>query len=254
MWVNNEVGTIQPIARIAELAHRVGARLHCDAIQAAGKLPVDVTAAGVDLLSVAGHKLRGPLGAAALWVKRRIRLLPLVHGGHQERSRRAGTENVAAIVGLGAAAARARALVAGGAADRIAVLGERLRQGLCARVPDTALNGDLQRRLGAIVNLRFRGVDGEAVLHELDREGVIVSTGSACSAAQPGPSHVLLAMGLAPEDAHASVRFSLGDDNDDAEVERMLEVVPQVVERLRALGADDSRGPAPPTMTHTGAR
>jgi cysteine desulfurase len=254
MWVNNEVGTVQPIAEIAALAHRAGARMHCDAIQAAGKLAIDVTEAEVDLLSLAGHKFHGPLGAAALWIRRRVRLTPLVHGGHQERSRRAGTENVAAIVGLGAAAARARAHVAGGASARVALLGERLRAGLCARVPDTALNGDPARRLGSIVNLRFGGVDGEAALHELDREGVIVSTGAACSAAQAGPSHVLLALGQSPEEAHASVRFSLGDDNEDADVDRMLEVVPQVVDRLRALGADNPRDPRPSTMAHTGAR
>ena len=165
----------------------------------------------VDLLSLAAHKLHGPLGAAALFVRRRTRLVPLVHGGHQERSRRAGTENLPAIVGFGAAAVHAARWLEGDGPARLEARGEALRAGLEAAVPDTRLNGDRDRRLRSIVNLCFAGVDGEAVLHELDRAGITVSTGSACSAATPGPSHVLIAMGLRPEDAHASVRFSLGE-------------------------------------------
>jgi cysteine desulfurase len=247
MWVNNEVGTIQPVAEIAALARDAGARFHCDAIQAAGKIGIDVDATGADLLSLAGHKFGGPLGAAALWVRRRTRLVPLVHGGHQERGRRAGTENLAAIVGLGAAAERARGRIASGAIARIEALGERLSAGLLEHVPGAALNGDPERRLASIVNVRFPGADGEAVLHELDREGVTVSTGSACSAAQPGPSHVLIAMGLTPEDAHASVRFSLGEDNDEADVAAIVDVVPSVLHRISELGsADHTHRPAPP--------
>jgi len=238
MWANNEIGTVQPVARIAELAHRAGARFHCDAVQAVGKQKVAVEEAGVDLLSLAGHKFHGPLGAAALFVRRRTRLVPLVHGGHQERSRRAGTENLAAIAGLGAAAERAALRLESDEPRRLGALGERLRRGLVERVPLTALNGDEVRRLPTIVNLRFEGVDGEAVLHELDRIGITVSTGSACSAATPGPSHVLMALGLRAEDAHASVRFSLGEGNSDADVEYILENVPKVVERLRALAGD----------------
>ena len=235
MAANNEVGTIQPVAEIAAIAHAAGARFHCDAVQAAGKIPVRVDEWGVDLLSLAAHKLEGPLGAAALYVRRRTRLVPLVHGGHQERSRRAGTENLPAIVGLGAAAARAAQRLAAGEGARLAALGESLRRGLIAALPGTRLNGDPERRLPGLVNLCFAGVDGEAVLHELDRAGITVSTGSACSAASPGPSHVLIAMGLAPEDAHASVRFSLGASNREADVERILEITPPVAERLRAL-------------------
>jgi cysteine desulfurase len=235
MWVNNEVGTVQPVREIAAAAHTAGALVHCDAVQAAGKLPIAVNESGADLLSLAGHKFGGPPGAAALFVRRRLRLVPLVHGGHQERSRRAGTENLPALAGLGAAAERAARRLAAGEPARLGLLGERLRAGLLAACPDTVLNGHSERRLPAIVNLCFRGVDGEAVLHELDRLGISVSTGSACSAASPGPSHVLTAMGLSPQDAHASVRVSLGEGNDDADVDWILKVTPDAVARLRAL-------------------
>jgi cysteine desulfurase len=160
----------------------------------------------------------------------------MVHGGRHERGRRAGTENLAAIVGMGVAALRARANLASGVPQRVAALGEKLVALLLSRVANTTLNGDLNRRAGGVVNVCFAGVDGEAVLHELDRQGVQVSTGSACSSGEPGPSHVLTAMGLRPEDAHASVRFSLGDDNEEAEIDRIGELVPPIVERLRALG------------------
>jgi len=243
MWVNNEVGTLQPIAEIAGLAHAAGARVHCDAVQAVGKLPVDVGEVGVDLLSLAGHKFQGPPGAGALYARRRTRLVALVHGGHQERSRRAGTENLAAIVGLGAAAERARARLAG-ETEALAALGERLRAGLTSRIPASRLNGDPERRLKTIVNLCFTGVDGEAVLHELDLQGITVSTGSACSAASPGPSHVLIALGLRPEDAHASVRFSLGKGIREDDIDTILTVTPPVVERLRALGGREAPSPA----------
>jgi len=235
MLVNNEIGTIQPVAETARLAREAGALVHCDAVQAAGKLPLDVAALGVDLLTLAGHKFHGPLGAAALYVRRRVRVAPQVHGGHQERSRRAGTENLPAIVGLGAAAERARRALAEGVPARVAALGERLLEGLLRQVPSARLNGDRTRRLGGLVNVCFEGVDGEAVLHELDRAGITVSTGSACSAASPGPSHVLTALGLRPEDAHASVRFSLGEGTDGSDVDRIVTTTAAVVERLRAL-------------------
>jgi cysteine desulfurase len=242
MLVNNEIGTVQPVAEIARLAHAAGSRVHCDAVQAVGKLPVDVAALEVDLLSLAGHKFHGPPGAAALFVRRRTRLVPLTLGGHQERSRRAGTENLPAAVGLGVAAERAAATLASGTPRRIAALGARLVDGLLSRVDGVVLNGDRERRLASIANLRFAGVDGEAVLHELDLEGITVSTGSACSAASPGPSHVLMALGLRPEDAHASVRFSLGEENDEADVDRIIAATLGVVTRLRALGGAEARG------------
>ncbi len=235
MAVNNETGALQPVDEIGPLVHHAGALFHVDAVQAAGKVPLAVDGCQADLLTVSGHKLHGPLGAAALFVRRRVRLVPLVHGGRQERGRRAGTENLAAIVGVGAASARARAQLAAGGARRVEALGERLLAELLRRVPDTRLNGDLNQRVGGIVNVCFAGVDGEAVLHELDAAGVSVSTGSACSSGEPGPSHVLLAMGLRPEDAHASVRFSLGTDTQDDDIEYVAEVTPPIVERLRAL-------------------
>jgi cysteine desulfurase len=255
MWVNNETGAIQPVREIAAIAHAAGARYHCDAIQAVGKLPVDAEASGVNLLSLAAHKFHGPPGVAALRVHRRIRLVPLVHGGHQERSRRAGTENLPAIAGLGVAAEEARAWLEGPGPARVHALGDRLLDGLVARVPGARLNGDRERRLGSIVNVCFPGVDGEAMLHELDRVGITVSTGSACSAASPGPSHVLIAMGLSPEEAHASVRFSLGAENDEAEVDAILEEVPRAIGRLRTLAANEGARPprAEPTI-RTAAR
>jgi cysteine desulfurase len=240
MWANNEVGTLQPVAEIAALARAAGAKFHTDAVQAVGKVPVDVNAAGADLLSIAAHKLYGPLGAAALYVRRRTRLVPLIHGGHQERERRAGTENLPALAGFGAAAERAALRLAPEHA-RLAELGERLLEGLLAAVPGARLNGHRVARVPGIVNVCFAGVDGEALLHELDVQGVTVSTGSACSAGSPGPSHVLVAMGLGPEEAHASVRFSLGAGNDETDVNHVLAVTPRAIERLRALADPSAR-------------
>lgn len=235
MWVNNETGTIQPVAELAEVAHRVGARFHCDAVQAAGKLPVDVTATGIDLLTIAGHKFNGPLGAAALIVRRRLRLKPIVTGGQQERARRAGTENLPAIAGFGLACARAAARLAEGHAAAVASMGERLWVGLKAIVPSAKLHAGNAPRLASIVNVGFPGVEGEALLHELDARGITVSTGSACSAASPGPSPVLLAMGLSADDAHASVRFSTGDGTSEADIDFVVSAVPQAIAALRAL-------------------
>ena len=235
MAVNNETGVIQPLEEVGPLVKECGALFHVDAMQAPGKLAIAVDGWQADLLSVAAHKFHGPLGAAALFVRRRTRLEPEIRGGQHERGLRAGTENVAAIVGMGVAARRAREALAGGEPGRVAELGERLLASLLAGVSHTRLNGDLNRRVGSIVNVCFAGVDGEAVLHELDHAGIEVSTGSACSSAEPGPSHVLLAMGLDPEDAHASVRFSLGEETTEEEVARIGEVTPPVVERLRAL-------------------
>jgi cysteine desulfurase len=235
MAINNETGVEQPIRELAALAHAAGARFHCDAVQAAGKRQIVVDGLGVDLLSLAGHKFHGPLGAAALYVRRRTRLVPVIHGGHQERSRRAGTENVAAIVGLGAAAERAGHRLRGGEPTALEDLGTRLLETLLASVSHSRLNGDRAHRLRTIVNLCIPGVDGELALRELDRAGITISTGSACSAATPGPSHVLTAMGLSAEDAHASVRFSIGEGVTREDVEYLGTIVPSVVSRLRTM-------------------
>ena len=236
MALNNETGVLQPIEELGALVKQAGAVFHVDAVQAPGRIAIAVDGWQADLVSIAAHKFHGPLGAAALFVRRRTRLEPIVRGGQHERGLRAGTENVAAIVGMGVAATRARLALAGGAPARVSELGDRLLAELLAKVSDTTLNGDLNRRAGGTINVCFAGVEGEAVLHELDRAGIEVSTGSACSHALAGPSHVLIAMGLTPDQAHASVRFSLGEDNTEQDVIRIGEVVPPVVQRLRALG------------------
>ena len=236
MAVNNETGVRQPIEELGPLVKQAGAQFHVDAVQAPGRIAIAVDGWQADLVSLAAHKFHGPQGAAALFVRRRTRLEPLVRGGAHERGLRAGTENVSAIVGMGVAAMLTRQALAAGEPERVAALGDRLLATILGAVPEVSLNGDLSRRVGGTLNLCFAGVDGEAVLHELDREGIEVSTGSACSHALAGPSHVLLAMGLSPDEAHASVRFSLGMTNDDTDVVRIGEVVPTVVRRLRALG------------------
>ncbi len=236
MAVNNETGVLQPIEAIGAYVKQAGAVFHVDAVQAPGRIAIAVDGWQADLVSIAAHKFHGALGAAALFVRRRTRLEPLVRGGQHERGLRAGTENIAAIVGMGVAATRARLALANGVPQRVSELGDRLLAEVLAKVPDTALNGDLNARAGGTINVSFAGVEGEAVLHELDREGIEVSTGSACSHALAGPSHVLLAMGLTPDEAHASVRFSLGEDNTEADVLRIGEALPPVVARLRALG------------------
>ena len=234
MWVNNETGVVQPIEAIGERVRRAGARFHIDAVQAVGKVPVRFADLPCDLLSLAGHKFYGPLGAAALIARRRTRLVPLVHGGHQERSRRAGTENLTAIVGLGAAAELAMTRLESGRHEAEA-LGGRLLERLESGVDGVRLNGHRERRISSVLNVAFEGVDGEAMLHELDLAGITVSTGSACSAASAGPSHVLLAMGRTPEEAHASVRYSLGEGLEEADVETIVRETRSAIARLSKL-------------------
>ena len=233
MHANNEIGTLQPVAKLAAIAHRHGALLHTDAVQTAGKLPVDVAALGVDLLSLSAHKFNGPKGVGALWMRRGMRLIAPTTGGRQERNRRAGTENVPAIVGLGVAARLAAGKLAAEAA-RLGALRNRLEAGLLDRVPDSTVNGGGER-VPNTTNISFPGVEAEALLIALDLEGVAVSTGSACSSGTLEPSHVLRAMGLTPRRAQSSIRFSLGLGNTDADVERVLDVLPPLVARLRAL-------------------
>jgi cysteine desulfurase len=234
MHANNEIGTIQPIAELAQLAHARGALLHTDAVQSLGKIPVDVRALGADLLSLSAHKFNGPKGAGALWIKRGTRLLPTVTGGKHERNRRAGTENVPAIVGLGVAARLAGGKL-GAEAARVAALRDRLEEGILGGVPGTAVNGARGSRVPNTSNISFDRVEAESLLIALDLEGIAVSTGSACSSGTLEPSHVLRAMGLSTHRTQNSLRFSLGMFSTDAEVDRVVEVLPRLVEKLRGL-------------------
>jgi cysteine desulfurase len=234
MHANNEIGTIQPVAQLARIAKARGALFHTDAVQTAGKIPLDVKALGVDLLSISAHKFYGPKGAGALWIRRGVRLLPPMTGGKQERSRRAGTENVAGIIGLGVAAQLARGKMSA-EADRLAALRDRLEEGILATVSGTAVNGARSPRVPNTTNVSFDRIEAESLLIGLDLAGIAVSTGSACSSGTLEPSHVLKAMGFPAHRTQNSIRFSLGTANTDADVDRVLEVLPGVVEKLRNL-------------------
>ena len=234
MYANNELGTIQPIAEIAAIARAHGALMHTDAVQAAGKIPLDAKALGVDLLSISGHKIYGPKGVGALYARRPTRLEPLSYGGHHERDRRPGTENVAGIAGLGGAAVLARRSLAIENV-RVAALRDRLEHGILERVEEAAVNGDSTRRVPNTSSICFDYVEGEALVIALDLKGVACSTGAACSSGAIEPSHVLTAIGLGSEQARASLRFSLGRQNTEAEVDQLLEILPPVVARLRDL-------------------
>jgi len=234
MHANNEIGTIQPIAELSAIAHERGALMHTDAVQSAGKIPVDVRALGVDLLSLSAHKFNGPKGAGALWIKRGTRLQPILTGGKHERNRRAGTENVPAIVGMGVAARLAIAKMSGEAA-RVRALRDRLEEGILRAVPGTAVNGARTARVPNTTNISFDRVEAESLLIALDLEGVAVSTGSACSSGTLEPSHVLRAMGLPAHRTQNSLRFSLGMFSTEEEVDHVIEVLPRLVEKLRGL-------------------
>ncbi len=234
MHANNEIGTIQPIAEIAAVAHERGALMHTDAVQSAGKIPVDVRALGVDLLALSAHKLNGPKGAGALWVKRGTRMLPILTGGKHERSRRAGTENVPAIAGFGTAATLAASKMKTEGA-RVAALRDRLEAAVLRDVPGTAVNGAIEARVPNTTNISFERVEAESLLIALDLEGIAVSTGSACSSGTLEPSHVLRAMGFPAHRTQNSLRFSLGMFSTDADVDRVVAVLPALVEKLRGL-------------------
>jgi cysteine desulfurase len=234
MHANNEIGTIQPIAEIAAIAHERGALVHTDAVQTVGKIPVDVRALGVDLLSLSAHKFNGPKGAGALWIKRGTRLQPILTGGKHERSRRAGTENVPAIVGMGVAARLAAAKMASEAA-RVGALRDRLENGILSSVPGTVVNGNPDSRVPNTTNISFDRVEAESLLIALDLDGVAVSTGSACSSGTLEPSHVLRAMGFQANRVQSSLRFSLGLFSTAEEVDRVITLLPGLVDKLRGL-------------------
>jgi cysteine desulfurase len=234
MHANNEVGTIQPVAALAARARARRAIVHTDAVQSVGKIPVSVRSLGVDLLSLSAHKFGGPKGAGALWIRRGVRLAPILTGGRHERNRRAGTENVPAIAGLGVAAAIARARLAEDG-PRIAALRDRLEGAILATVPGTTRNGAPEPRVPNTTNVSFEGVEAESLLIALDLEGVAVSTGSACSSGTLEASHVLRAMGLPASRTRNSLRFSLGSQTTAQEVDFVAGVLPALVARLRTL-------------------
>jgi cysteine desulfurase len=241
MHANNEVGTVQPIQELAAIAHARGAVFHTDAVQSTGKIPVAVKALGVDLLSISAHKFNGPKGAGALWIKRGSRVTAILTGGKHERSRRAGTENVAGIAGLGHAARLAAAkLPLEGV--RLAALRARLEDAILAAIPGTALNGERESRVPNTTNISFEAVEAESLLIALDLEGVAVSTGSACSSGTLEPSHVLRAMGLPSPRTQNSIRFSLGAGNTEAEVDFVVSKLPALVDKLRSLTGARARG------------
>ena len=234
MHANNELGTIQPLEEIAAIAREAGAAFHSDGVQAAAKIPVDVRALGVTLYSITGHKFHGPKGTGALFVHKGTALQPMLFGGHHERDRRAGTENVAGAVGLARAAQWA---AEHGPAEwrRLEALRARLEQMALDRIPDTHINGAGAPRTPNTSNLRFDGIDSEALLIALDLKGFAVSSGSACSSGASEPSHVLLAIGLTPQQARSSLRISLGRANDAAQVEVLIEALAECVAHLRRL-------------------
>ena len=234
MHANNEIGTIQPIADLAAIAHEFGATFHTDAVQSVAKIPVDVRALGVDLLTLSAHKFNGPKGAGALWVRRGTRVVSTMTGGKHERNRRGGTENVGGIAGMGVAARLARQKLAAHGAQ-IAALRDRLERGVLAAVPGTAVNGAPEPRVPNTTNISFEGIEAESLLIALDLEGFAVSTGSACSSGTLEPSHVLRAMGLPSHRTQNSIRFSLGAGNDETQVDALLAKLPAVVSKLRTL-------------------
>ena len=239
MHANNELGTIQPIAEIGRIAAEAGVRFHTDAVQSAGKITMDVNELGVHLLSVSGHKFGAPKGVGALFVRGKTPLEPILYGGHNDRDRRAGTDNVPGIVALGKAAEIALAgLVEGGSATRVLTLRDRLEQGLLARIPGASVNGALAERTPNTSNMLFPMVDSEALVIALDLAGLACSAGAACSSGAVNPSHVLTAIGLSPEEARSSVRLSLGSSNIEEDVALALELIPHAVARQREVSAD----------------
>ena len=234
MHANNELGTIQPIAEIGTIAADVDVYFHCDAIQSAGKLPLDVNILGVDFLSISAHKIYGPKGVGALYVRSGTPLEPQLHGGHHERDRRPGTENVAGIAGFGKAAEIAKARLAEDA-TRTSALRDRLEEALLGTISSVRVNGDRVRRVSNTTNLTFTGTNGESLVIALDLLGVESSTGAACSSGAIEPSHVLTAIGLSPDEARSSLRFSLGRTTTADDIEAAIKIIPAAVQRLRSL-------------------
>jgi cysteine desulfurase len=234
MHANNEVGTVEPVREIAGVCREAGVYLHTDAVQTVGNIPVDVNELGVDLLSMSGHKLYGPKGVGAVYIKKGTRIHRLIHGGEQEKGMRAGTENIAGIVGLGVASEVAEREL-GEKVARITALRDWLINGVTGSIEDVHLNGHPAARLPNNAHFGIRFIEGEAICLQLDTVGICASTGSACSSETLEPSHVLLAMGVSPLEAHGSVRFSLGRGTTEEDIDYVLEKLPPIVERLRSM-------------------
>jgi cysteine desulfurase len=234
MMANNEIGTIQDIREIAAIAKKAGAYVHTDAVQAVGKIPVDVEDLGVDYLTMSAHKIYGPKGIGALYVRKGCPLLPLIHGGHQEDGLRAGTYNNIGILGFGKAAELAAGQVEA-YGQKLSALRDRLRKGLLARIPDIKINGHPRDLLPNTLNVSFPGAEGESILLSMDIMGIEASTGSACASGSLEPSHVLMATGVEPELAHGSIRFSMGWGISGEDVDYIIETLPPIIERLRAM-------------------
>lgn len=244
MMANNETGVVQPVDEIGRIAADADVYFHTDAVQAAGKTAIDVAKIGCDLLSISGHKMHAPQGTGALYVRRGTPVKPMLFGGNHERSRRAGTENVAGIAALGKAAEIARQGFTNGEVERLRGLRDRLEQGILSGVDETVVNGAGVERVPTTANIRFKHCEGEALVIALDLKGLSVSTGAACSSGAIEPSHVLTAMGMTPAEARASLRFSLGKMNTTEDVEFALSIIPATVTRLRELSPLYRRQPA----------
>ncbi len=234
MYANNEIGTIQPIKEITQIAHAHGALMHTDAVQAAGNIPVDVKDLGVDLMSMSGHKIYGPKGIGALYIKKGIKIHNFMHGGAQERKKRAGTENIPAIVGYGKAAEMAKNNIEHHVSE-LTRLRDKLMDGLQERIPYTRINGHRTDRLPGTANVSFQFIEGEGILLLLDQAGIAGSSGSACTSGSLDPSHVLMALGLPHELAHGSLRLTVGDFTTEDDIDYILETLPPIIARLREL-------------------
>ena len=234
MMANNEIGTIMDIKKIAEIVHKKGVFVHTDAVQAIGKIPVNVNELGVDFLTISAHKIYGPKGVGALYVKKGVPFCPMIRGGHQEQGRRAGTENTIGIIGFGKAIEMLGKEMKEDN-NRIFKLREKLKEGIAKTIPDIRFNGHPTDSLPGTLNVSFRGAEGESILLYLDLEGIAVSTGSACASGSLDPSHVLLATGLDAEEAHGSIRFSLGRENTEEDVSYVLEKLPDVIKKIRKM-------------------
>jgi cysteine desulfurase len=235
MMANNETGVLQPIEEIGKIAAEAGVLFHTDAVQAAGKVPIDVKRIGCHALTISGHKIHAPQGTGALFVKKGTQLRPMFYGGRHERSRRPGTENVPGIVALGQAARAASAAFARGDDHKMAAMRDRLQSGILAHVDEAHVNGDGAERVPNTANIRFDHVEGEALVIALDLKGLAVSTGAACSSGAIEPSHVLVAMGLSSDQARSSIRFSLGKQTVEEDIDFALGLLPETVAHLRAL-------------------